>query len=181
MNNLLNFKRPETQRETELKAECDEIRRKLEEKQKELDNYRNEQESGVLDSLRKIFAGKIIRVRQYEYGLSAAVRHERPFHYKWVRVKDVTHRYRDQTEFSGEILELNMQPNNYDIANHLGDQFFTKIEFAEVTSDQIRVDDGKKKKKFWTEEEIREVLKRAREASEELTEVFFKDEAESDT
>jgi hypothetical protein len=162
-----------TEKEKKLREERDEARQNLEAKQKALDDYRNKEESGVLAELRKEFVGKIIRIRQYERGLSPMNKFERQYHYMWIHVRDVKHKFRDETEFSGEMLQLNLQPSNFDLADHLGDKEFTKVEMCCVLSEQLRVPDEDIDDKFWTEEEIREVAKRTNEVENELLKVFF--------
>lgn len=170
---LVSKKCDMTEEEKKLREERDEARQNLEAKQKALDDYRNKEESGVLDQLRKEFVGKIVRIRQYDRGMMSAVKFERQYHYKWVRVTDVKHRWRDEIEFAGEVLEIDVQPNNYDIADHIGDDDFTKLAMSIIVSEQIRVSDDEIDDKFVTEEEIRDVYKRLNEAQNELVDLFF--------
>lgn len=170
---MLTKRRQITAEEKRLRAERDEAQQVLYEKQKALDEYRDREESGLLSDLRDLYVGKIIRVRQYERCLSPMNKFERKYHYMWIHVRDVKHKWRDETMFSGEMLQLNLQPSNFDLADHIGDKEFTKVEMCCVLSDQLRVSDEDIDDKFWTEEEIREVAKRTREVENELLKVFF--------
>ena len=170
---MLTKRRQITAEEQRLKAERDEAQQVLYEKQKALDEYRDKEEAGLLSDLREQYVGKIIRVRQYERGLSPMNKFERKYHYMWIHVRDVKHKWRDETMFSGEMLQLNLQPSNFDLADHIGDKEFTKVEMCCVLSDQLRVSDDEIDDKFWTEEEIREVAKRTSEVENELLKVFF--------
>ena len=173
MNMMLTKRRQITAEEQRLRAERDEAQQVLYKKQKALDEYRDKEESGLLSDLREQYVGKIIRVRQYERGLSPMNKFERQYHYMWIHVRDVKHKFRDETEFSGEMLQLNLQPSNFDLADHLGDKEFTKVEMCCVLSEQLRVSDEDIDDKFWTEAEIREVAKRTNEVENELLKVFF--------
>ena len=170
---MLTKRRQITAEEQRLRAERDEAQQVLYKKQKALDEYRDKEESGLLSDLREQYVGKIIRVRQYERGLSPMNKFERKYHYMWIHVRDVKHKWRDETMFSGEMLQLNLQPSNFDLADHLGDKEFTKVEMCCVLSEQLRVPDEDIDDKFWTEEEIREVAKRTNEVENELLKVFF--------
>jgi hypothetical protein len=170
---MLTKRRQITAEEQRLRAERDEAQQVLYKKQKALDEYRDKEESGLLSDLREMYVGKIIRVRQYERGLSPMNKYERQYHYMWIHVRDVKHKWRDETGFSGEKLEINLQPSNFDLADHLGDKEFTKVEMCCVLSDQLRVSDEDIDDKFWTEEEVREVAKRTNEVENELLKVFF--------
>ena len=170
---LLTKRRQITAEEQRLRAERDEAQQVLYKKQKALDEYRDKEESGLLSDLREQYVGKIIRVRQYERGLSPMNKFERKYHYMWIHVRDVKHKWRDETMFSGEMLQLNLQPSNFDLADHLGDKEFTKVEMCCVLSEQLRVPDEDIDDKFWTEDEIREVAKRTNEVENELLKVFF--------
>lgn len=170
---MLTKRRQITAEEQRLRAERDEAQQVLYKKQKALDEYRDKEESGLLSDLREQYVGKIIRVRQYERGLSPMNKFERQYHYMWIHVRDVKHKWRDETMFSGEMLQLNLQPSNFDLADHLGDKEFTKVEMCCVLSEQLRVPDEDIDDKFWTEAEIREVAKRTNEVENELLKVFF--------
>ena len=170
---MLTKRRQITAEEQRLRAERDEAQQVLYEKQKALDEYRDKEESGLLSDLREQYVGKIIRVRQYERGLSPMNKFERKYHYMWIHVRDVKHKWRDETMFSGEMLQLNLQPSNFDLADHLGDKEFTKVEMCCVLSEQLRVPDEDIDDNFWTEAEIREVAKRTNEVENELLKVFF--------
>lgn len=161
-------------REKQLRAERDEAQKVLDAKQKALDDYRASEESRVAEELRKIFKGKIIRERQFERCLSPNLKFERKYHYKWIRVRNVKRKWRDEIEFEGEVLEVDLQPSNFDLADHLSDKDFTKVEMSTVSSDYIRVYENEIDEKFWTEEEVRDVLNRVSEVQKELTDTFFK-------
>lgn len=170
---MLTDSRQVTEKENQLRAERDEAQKVLDAKQKALDDYRASEESGVVEELRKIFKGKIIRERQFERCLSPNMKFERQYHYKWIRVRDVKRKWREEIEFEGEVLELDLQPNNFDLADHLGDKQFTKVELSIVSSDYIRIYENEIDEQFWTEDEVRDVLKRMNDVQKELIETFF--------
>ena len=174
MNMKLTDSRQVNDKEKQLRAERDEAQKVLDAKQKALDDYRASEESGVLEELRKIFNGKIIRERQFEQCLTPTVKFERQYHYKWIRVLDVKRKLRYEIEFEGEVLELDLQPSNFDLADHLSDKDFTKVEMSTVSSDCIRIYESEIDDKFWTEEEVCDVLDRVSEVQKELIDTFFK-------
>lgn len=170
----LTESRQVTDKEKQLRAERDEAQKVLDAKQKALDDYRANEASGVVEEMRKIFKGKIIRERQFERCLSPNMKFERKYHYKWIRVRDVKRKWRDEITLDGEVLELDLQPSNFDLADHLSDKDFTKVEMSTVSSDCIRVYDNEIDDKFWTEDEVRDVLDRVSEVQKELIDTFFK-------
>lgn len=170
----LTESRQVTDKEKRLRAERDEAQKVLDAKQKALDDYRANEASGVVEEMRKIFKGKIIRERQFERCLSPNMKFERKYHYKWIRVRDVKRKWRDEITLDGEVLELDLQPSNFDLADHLSDKDFTKVEMSTASSDCIRVYDNEIDDKFWTEDEVRDVLDRVSEVQKELIDTFFK-------
>ena len=87
----------------------------------------------------------------------------------------VRYAWEDTIEFEGRVLDVNMDPDGFDVANHLVDRNFEKVDFSIFKSQQIRVDLDEIEREY-TEDEVKEILKRVREAQDEMVKIFLKGE-----
>lgn len=161
--------------ELRLKAERDQLKEQLNAKQNELDEYRNSQGNNRKEAALKQYKGKIIRVKQYWRGLSPLNKHELLYRYYFLYVTGVRYCWENTIEFEGRVLDVNMNPDGFDAANHIVDHNFEKVDFSIFNSQQVRVDLDEIEREY-TEDEVREILKRVREAQDEMVKSFLKGE-----
>lgn len=161
--------------ELRLKAERDQLKEQLNAKQNELDEYRNSQGNNRKEAALKQYNGKILRVKQYWRGLSPMNKHELIYRYYFLYVTDVRYCWETTIEFEGRVLDVNMNPDGFDAANHIVDHNFEKVDFSTFKSEQVRVDLDEIEREY-TEDEVIEILKRVREAQDEMVKSFLKGE-----
>ena len=161
--------------ELRLKAERDQLKEQLNAKQNELDEYRNSQGNNRKEAALKEYKGKILRVKQYWRGLSPMNKQELIYRYYFLYVTGVRYCWEATIEFEGRVLDVNMNPDGFDAANHIVDHNFEKVDFSIFNSQQVRVDLDEIEREY-TEDEVREILKRVREAQDEMVKSFLKDE-----
>lgn len=169
------FKQKIDETELRLKAERDQLKEQLHAKQNELDDYRNSQDGSRKEAALNYYKGKIIRVKQYWRGLSPLNKQELIYRYYFLYVTGVRYAWEDTIEFEGRVLDVNMDPDGFDVANHLVDRNFEKVDFSIFKSQQIRVDLDEIEREY-TEDEVKEILKRVREAQDEMVKIFLKGE-----
>lgn len=169
------FNRNIDETELRLKAERDQLKEQLNAKQNELDEYRNSQGNNRKEAALKQYKGKIIRVKQYWRGLSPLNKHELLYRYYFLYVTGVRYCWETTIEFEGRVLDVNMNPDGFDAANHIVDHNFEKVDFSIFNSQQVRVDLDEIEREY-TEDEVREILKRVREAQDEMVKSFLKGE-----
>ena len=161
--------------ELRLKAERDQLKEQLNAKQNELDEYRNSQGNNRKEAALNQYKGKILRVKQYWRGLSPMNKQELIYRYYFLYVTGVRYCWEATIEFEGRVLDVNMNPDGFDAANHIVDHNFEKVDFSIFNSQQVRVDLDEIEREY-TEDEVREILKRVREAQDEMVKSFLKDE-----
>ena len=161
--------------ELRLKAERDQLKEQLNAKQNELDEYRNSQGNNRKEAALKEYKGKILRVKQYWRGLSPMNKQELIYRYYFLYVTGVRYCWEATIEFECRVLDVNMNPDGFDAANHIVDHNFEKVDFSIFNSQQVRVDLDEIEREY-TEDEVREILKRVREAQDEMVKSFLKDE-----
>lgn len=161
--------------ELRLKAERDQLKEQLNAKQNELDEYRNSQGNNRKEAALKEYKGKILRVKQYWRGLSPMNKQELIYRYYFLYVTGVRYCWEATIEFEGRVLDVNMNPDGFDAANHIVDHNFEKVDFSIFNSQQVRVDLDEIEREY-TEDEVREILKRVREAQDEMVKSFLKGE-----
>lgn len=161
--------------ELRLKAERDQLKEQLNAKQNELDEYRNSQGNNRKEAALKEYKGKILRVKQYWRGLSPMNKQELIYRYYFLYVTGVRYCWETTIEFEGRVLDVNMNPDGFDAANHIVDHNFEKVDFSIFNSQQVRVDLDEIEREY-TEDEVREILKRVREAQDEMVKSFLKGE-----
>lgn len=169
------FNRNIDETELRLKAERDQLKEQLQAKQNELDEYRNSQSNSRKEAALKQYNGKILRVKQYWRGLSPLNKHELIYRYYFLYVTGVRYCWETTIEFEGRVLDVNMDPDGFDAANHIVDRNFEKVDFSIFKSQQIRVDLDEIEREY-TEDEVREIVKRVREAQDEMVNNFLKGE-----
>jgi hypothetical protein len=158
--------------EIRLRAERDLLQQQLREKQQEYDDYRNLNNKRACDEMRLKYSGKIIRVKQYWHGLAPMNKVALLYRYYFVFVEDVKYRWENSSEFSGRVLEMDLDPDGFDTANHLVDREFEKVNFSSYQSSQIRVDDDEIER-VYTADEVRDIANRVREAQDEILDAFL--------
>ena len=161
--------------ELRLKAERDQLKEQLQAKQNELDEYRNSQGNNRKEAALKQYNGKILRVKQYWRGLSPMNKHELIYRYYFLYVTGVRYCWETTIEFEGRVLDINMNPDGFDAANHIVDHNFEKVDFSTFKTQQVRVDLDEIEREY-TEDEVREIVKRVREAQDEMVNDFLKGE-----
>ena len=161
--------------ELRLKAERDQLKEQLNAKQNELDEYRNSQGNSRKEAALKQYKGKILRVKQYWRGLSPLNKQELIYRYYFLYVTGVRYCWETTIEFEGRVLDVNMAPDGFDAADHIVDHNFEKVDFSIFNSQQVRVDLDEIEREY-TEDEVREILKRVREAQDEMVKRFLKGE-----
>lgn len=161
--------------ELRLKAERDQLKEQLNAKQNELDEYRNSQGNSRKEAALNQYKGKILRVKQYWRGLSPLNKHELIYRYYFLYVTGVRYCWETTIEFEGRVLDVNMAPDGFDAADHIVDHNFEKVDFSIFNSQQVRVDLDEIEREY-TEDEVREILKRVREAQDEMVKSFLKGE-----
>lgn len=161
--------------ELRLKAERDNLKEQLYAKQNELDEYRNSQSNNRREAALKQYNGKIIRVKQYWRGLSPLNKQELIYRYYFIYVTGVRYCWETTIEFEGRVLDVNMNPDGFDAANHIVDHNFEKVDFSTFKTQQVRVDLDEIEGEY-TEDEVVEIVKRVREAQDEMVKTFLKGE-----
>ena len=161
--------------ELRLKAERDQLKEQLNAKQNELDEYRNSQCNKLKEAALKQYKDKIIRVKQYWRGLSPMNKQELLYRYYFLYVTGVRYCWESTIEFEGRVLDIDMNPDGFDAANHIVDHNFEKVDFSIFKSQQIRVDLNEIDREY-TEEEVDDIVKRVREAQDEMVNSFRKGE-----
>ena len=161
--------------ELRLKAERDQLKEQLNAKQNELDEYRNSQSNSRKEAILKQYKGKILRVKQYWRGLSPLNKHELIYRYYFLYVTGVRYCWETTIEFEGRVLDVNMNPDGFDAADHIVDHNFEKVDFSIFNSQQVRVDLDEIEREY-TEDEVREIMKRVREAQDEMVNSFLEGE-----
>ena len=170
MINRLKKKIDET--EQRLRDERDQLQEQLRAKQKEYDDYRNSKQDSLRKELSDKYLGKIIRVKQFWRGMSPLNKVELVYNYYFFLVQDIKYRWNDSTEMIGKELIVKLDPDGFDIADHLIDREYQKADFSTCCQKLLRVDD-EDIDGIYTEEQVREILKRIREAQDEMVESFF--------
>ena len=161
--------------ELRLKAERDQLKEQLNAKQNELDEYRNSQGNNRKEAALNQYKDKILRVKQYWRGLSPMNKHELIYRYYFLYVTGVRYCWETTIEFEGRVLDVNMNPDGFDAANHIVDHNFEKVDFSTFKTQQVRVDLDEIEREY-TEDEVREIIKRVREAQDEMVTSFLKGE-----
>lgn len=169
------IKKVEDETELRLKAERDQLKEQLNAKQNELDEYRNSQSNSRKEAALNQYNGKILRVKQYWRGLSPLNKHELIYRYYFLYVTGVRYCWETTIEFEGRVLDVNMNPDGFDAADHIVDHNFEKVDFSVFDSQQVRVDLDEIEREY-TEDEVREIVKRVREAQDEMVNSFMKGE-----
>lgn len=169
------IKKVEDETELRLKAERDQLKEQLNAKQNELDEYRNSQSNSRKEAALNQYKGKILRVKQYWRGLSPLNKHELIYRYYFLYVTGVRYCWETTIEFEGRVLDVNMNPDGFDAADHIVDHNFDKVDFSVFDSQQVRVDLDEIEREY-TEDEVREIVKRVREAQDEMVNSFMKGE-----
>ena len=159
--------------ELRLKAERDQLKEQLNAKQNELDEYRNSRDGNRKEAALNYYKGKILRIKQYWRGLSPLNKQELIYRYYFLYVTGVRYAWENTIEFDGRVLDVNMDPDGFDVANHIVDRNFEKVDFSIFKSQQIRVDLDEIDREY-TEDEVKEILKRVREAQDEMVKTFLK-------
>jgi hypothetical protein len=172
---IKGFSKKIDETELRLKAERDQLKEQLQAKQNELDEYRNSQGNNRREAALNQYKGKIIRVKQYWRGLSPLNKQELIYRYYFLYVTGVRYCWETTIEFEGRVLDVNMNPDGFDAANHIVDHNFEKVDFSIFKSQQIRVDLDEIEREY-TADEVREIVKRVREAQDEMVKSFLKDE-----
>jgi len=172
---IKGFSKKIDETELRLKAERDRLKEQLQAKQNELDEYRNSQSNNRREAALNKYKGKIIRVKQYWRGLSPLNKQELIYRYYFLYVTGVRYCLETTIEFEGRVLDMNLAPDGFDAANHIVDHNFEKVDFSIFKSQQIRVDLDEIEREY-TEDEVREIVKRVREAQDEMVKSFMKDE-----
>jgi hypothetical protein len=171
------FTRKIDETELRLKAERDQLKEQLQAKQNELDDYRNSQGNSRKEAALNYYNGKIIRVKQYWRGLSPLNKHELIYRYYFLYVTGIRYAWESTIEFEGRVLDVNMNPDGFDAANHIVDHNFEKVDFSTFKTQQVRVDLEEIEREY-TEDEVKDILKRVREAQDEMVNSFLKGEDE---
>ena len=161
--------------ELRLKAERDQLKEQLNAKQNELDEYRNSQGNNRKEAALNQYKDKILRVKQYWRGLSPMNKHELIYRYYFLYVTGVRYCWETTIEFEGRVLDVNMNPDGFDAANHIVDHNFEKVDFSTFKTQQVRVDLDEIEREY-TEDEVVEIVKRVREAQDEMVKTFLKGE-----
>lgn len=161
--------------ELRLKAERDQLKEQLNAKQKELDDYRNVKQDSFRKELSDKYLGKIIRVKQFWRGMSPMNIVELTYNYCFFLVQEIKYRWNDSTEMLGRELNVKLDPDGFDIADHLTDHEYQKADFSTCSQKILRVDD-KDIDGIFTAEEVGEIVKRVREAQDEMVNSFLKGE-----
>ena len=167
------LKKAEDETEQRLKDERDKLKDQLNAKQNELDEYRNSRDNKHKEAALKQYSGKILRIKQYWRGLSPMNKHELIYRYYFLYVTGVRCCWETAIEFEGRVLDVNMNPDGFDAADHIVDRGFEKVDFSVFTSNQVRVDLDEIEREY-TEDEVREIVKRVREAQDEMVTSFLK-------
>lgn len=161
--------------ELRLKAERDQLKEQLNEKQNELDEYRNIKQDSFRKELSDKYLGKIIRVKQFWRGMSPMNTVELIYNYFFFHVQEIKYRWNDSTDMLGRVLDVKLDPDGFDIADHLTDREYQKADFSICGQKILRVDD-KDIDGIYTEDEVIEIVKRVREAQDEMVNIFLKGE-----
>lgn len=161
--------------ELRLKAERDQLKEQLNAKQNELDEYRNSKCNSRKEAALNQYKGKILRVKQYWRGLSPLNKHELIYRYYFLYVTGVRYCWETTIEFEGRVLDVDMNPDGFDAADHIVDHNFEKVDFSIFNSQQVRVDLDEIEREY-TEDEVREIMKRVREAQDEMVNSFLEGE-----
>lgn len=161
--------------ELRLKAERDQLKEQLQAKQNELDEYRNRQSNSRREAALNQYNGKILRIKQYWRGLSPMNKQELIYRYYFLYVTGIRYTWESTIEFEGRVLDVNMDPDGFDAANHIVDHNFEKVDFSIFKSQQVRVDLDEIDREY-TEYEVVEIVKRVREAQDEMVKTFLNGE-----
>ena len=161
---IKGFSKKIDETELRLKAERDQLKEQLQAKQNELDEYRNSQGNNRKEAALNQYKGKILRVKQYWRGLSPLNKQELIYRYYFLYVTGVRYCWETTIEFEG-----------FDAANHIVDRNFEKVDFSIFKSQQIRVDLDEIEREY-TEDEVNDIVKRVREAQDEMVKSFLKGE-----
>ena len=172
---IKGFSKKIDETELRLKAERDQLKEQLQAKQNELDEYRNSQGNSRKEAAMKQFKGKILRIKQYWRGLSPLNKHELIYRYYFLYVTGIRYAWEATIEFEGRVLDVNMDPDGFDAANHIVDRNFEKVDFSTFKTQQVRVDLDEIEREY-TEDEVVEIVKRVREAQDEMVKTFLKGE-----
>ena len=172
---IKGFSKHVDETELRLKAERDQLKEQLQAKQNELDEYRNSQGNNRREAALKQYNGKILRVKQYWRGLSPMNKHELIYRYYFLYVTGVRYCWETTIEFEGRVLDVNMDPDGFDAANHIVDRNFEKVDFSTFKTQQVRVELDEIEREY-TEDEVVEIVKRVREAQDEMVKTFLKGE-----
>lgn len=161
-----------TEKEAQLRKERDDLYHQYLQKDKELHEYRNQQESGALDELNKEYQGQIIQVRQWDYGLSPMNKREREEDKQIVFVEKVTHEYDNEIEVKGTVLDLFGDTTYRDVADHIADTELDKLTVKIYHTNQLRV----KKDDIWhlSEDDVSGMIGEFDYAYEQIQHKFWK-------
>lgn len=128
-----------TEKEAQLRKERDDLYKQYLQKDKELHEYRNEQESGALEELNKEYKGKIIQVRLWDRGLSPMNKREREEDKEIVFVEKVVRDYESEIEVKGTVFDLFGDTTYRDVADHIADTALDKITAKIYHTNQMRI------------------------------------------
>lgn len=128
-----------TEKEAQLRKERDDLFQQYLQKDRELHEYRNRQESGALEDLNKEYQGKIIQVRLWDYGLSTINKREREEDTEIVFVEEVVHEYDSEIEIKGTVFDLFRDTTYRDVADHIADSDLDKITAKVYHTTQMRI------------------------------------------
>lgn len=128
-----------TEKEAQLRKERDDLYQQYLQKDKELHEYRNRQESGALQELNKQYQGKIIQVRLWDYGLSPNNKREREEDTEIVFVEKVVREYGNEIEVKGTVFDLFGDTTYRDVADHIADTALKKITAKIYHTNQLRI------------------------------------------
>lgn len=128
-----------TEKEAQLRKERDDLYHQYLLKDKELHEYRNEQESGALEELNKQYKGKIIRVRLWDRGLSLMNKREREEDKEIVFVEKVVREYESEIEVKGTVFDLFGDTTYRDVADHIADTALDKLTAKVYHTNQMRI------------------------------------------
>ena len=128
-----------TEKEAQLRKERDDLYKQYLQKDRELHEYRNKEESGAIQELNKEYQGKIIQVRLWDRGLCHLNKREREEDKEIVFVEEVVREYDNEIEIKGTVLDLFGDTTYRDVADHIADTALGKLTVKIYHTNQLRI------------------------------------------
>ena len=163
--------------EQRLLLERNQLKIQLDEKQKEYDEYRRTKQDALKRELDGKYAGKIIRIRQHWRGITPSENAELLYNYYFLYVFETKYRWESESEFMGKILNIDMQPDGFNVADNLTCKEYNKMNMYTCGTKLCRVRD-RDIEQIYTREEVNDVLRRVKEAQDEMIKWFFEEKLE---